>query len=76
VPLSLLPKLARALPVTIEELMGEEAPQAGLGKRGPVSRVQQQLEQIRALPRARQKFLSELIETALQQGAQAADSNS
>jgi transcriptional regulator with XRE-family HTH domain len=70
VPVSLLPTLARALSVSIEELIGEETPQAGPGKRGPVSRVQQQLERIQALPRARQKFLSELIETALQQGEQ------
>ena len=67
VPVSLLPTLARALSVSIEELIGEEAPQAGPGKRGPVSRVQQQLERIQALPRARQRFLSDLIETALQQ---------
>ncbi len=66
VPLSLLPKLARALSVSIEELIGEEAPQAAPGKRGPVSRAQQQLERIQALPRARQKFLNDLIETALQ----------
>jgi transcriptional regulator with XRE-family HTH domain len=65
VPVSLLPMLARALSVTIEELVGEEDPQQGAGKRGLVSRVQQQLEQIRARPGARQKFLSELIEAAL-----------
>jgi len=67
VPVSLLPKLARTLSVSIEELIGEETPQAGPGKRGPVSRVQQQLERIQALPRARQRFLSDLIEAAIQQ---------
>jgi len=66
VPVSLLPTLARALSVSIEELIGEEAPQTGPGKRRPVSRVQHQLERIQALPRARQRFLSDLIETALQ----------
>ncbi len=70
VPVSLLPKLARTLSVSIEELIGEETPQAGPGKRGPVSRVQQQLERIQALPRARQRFLNDLIETALQGGGQ------
>ncbi len=49
-PLSLLPMLARALSVSIEELIGEAAPQAAPGKRGPVSRDQQQLERIQALP--------------------------
>ncbi len=68
-PVSLLPTLARAPSVSIEELIGVKAPQPGPGKRGPVSRVQQQLERIQALPRARQSFLSELIDTALQQGA-------
>jgi transcriptional regulator with XRE-family HTH domain len=72
VPVSLLPMLARALSVSIEELIGEEAPQQGPGRRGPVSRVQQQLERIQALPRARQRFLSELIETAIQQDSNAA----
>ncbi len=69
-PLSLLPKLARALSVSIEELIGEESPQSPPSRRGPTSRIQMQLERIQALPRARQKFLSELIETALQQGAE------
>ena len=70
VPLSLLPRLARALSVTIEELIGEEAPQPAPSRRGPPSRVQLQLERIQALPRARQRFLADLIETALQQGGQ------
>jgi transcriptional regulator with XRE-family HTH domain len=70
VPLSLLPKLARALSVTIEELIGEATPQTVPGRRGPPSRVQLQLERIQALPRARQRFLADLIETALQQAAQ------
>ena len=71
VPLSLLPKLARALATTIEELIGEPAPSAVPGRRGPPSRIQAQLERIQALPRARQRFLTEMIETALGQASAA-----
>jgi transcriptional regulator with XRE-family HTH domain len=70
VPVSLLPALARALSVTIEELIGETPRPPIPGRRGPPSRVQLQLERIQALPRARQRFLADLIETALQQAAQ------
>jgi transcriptional regulator with XRE-family HTH domain len=69
VPLSLLPSLARALSLSVEELIGEEAPQPGPARRGPPSRIQTQLERIQALPRAKQRFLSEMIEMALQQGS-------
>jgi transcriptional regulator with XRE-family HTH domain len=71
VPLSLMPKLARALSVSIEELIGEESPQSAPTRRGPPSRIQMQLERIQALPRARQRFLSDMIETALQHGGNA-----
>jgi len=72
VPVSMLPTLARTLGVSIEELMGEEAPQPAPSRRGPPSRIQTQLERIQALPRARQRFLADMIEMALQQGEQAA----
>jgi transcriptional regulator with XRE-family HTH domain len=74
VPVSLLPRLARALNGSIEELIGEEAPQSAPGRRGPPSRIQVQLERIQALPRARQRFLSDMIEMALQQGGQTSSS--
>ena len=70
VPVSLLPRLARALSVTIEELIGEQSPPPAPGRRGPPSRIQTQLERIQALPRARQRFLADMIEMALQQGEQ------
>ncbi len=70
VPVSLLPRLARALGVTIEDIIGEDEPRSATGKRGPASRLQQQIARIQQLPRARQRFLIELIETTLQQAAQ------
>ena len=67
VPVSLLPRLARALDVSIEDIIGEDEGRSAGGKRGPASRLQQQIARIQQLPRARQRFLIELIETTLQQ---------
>ena len=69
VAVALLPPLARALGVSIEHLIGEDEAEARstAGKRGPASRLQQQIARIQQLPRARQRFLIELIETTLQQ---------
>ena len=67
VPASLLPGLACALGVSIEDIIGEDEGRSAAGKRGPSSRLQQQLTRIQQLPRARQRFLIELIEITLQQ---------
>lgn len=64
VPLSLLPSLARALAVSVEELLGEERKP---GKRGPAPKLQRQLERISRLPRAKQRFVTEMLDTVLQQ---------
>lgn len=70
-PLSLLPQLAHALAVSIEGLIG-----SGYGrtaKPGPASRLQQQVERIQRLPRAQQRFVMQMIDTALQASTQAAE---
>lgn len=64
IPVSALPPLARFLGVSLDELVGETA-QAK--KRGPTPRLQQQLEQISQLPRAKQRFVIEMLDTVLQQ---------
>jgi hypothetical protein len=64
---SLLPGLARALGVSVEDIIGEDEGRSTAGKRGPAARLQQQIARIQQLPRARQRFLIELIETTLQQ---------
>ena len=61
-PLSMLPEAARALGVAVEELIGE---QNSKSKRGPTPKLQQQVEQITRLPKAKQKFVCELLETVL-----------
>lgn len=65
---SMLPTLARALSVSIEELLGEETT-ATKGKRGPAPRLKKQLEQIAQLPKAKQKFVMEMLDTVIQQQA-------
>ena len=69
VAVALLPALAKALGVSIEHLIGEDEPRTSASKRGPASRLQQQLARIQQLPRARQRFIIELIETTLQQAS-------
>jgi hypothetical protein len=39
---------------------------SGRRKSGPKSRIERQLEAVRSLPRAKQKFVSEFLETVLQ----------
>lgn len=65
VPVSLLPTLARALAVSVETLLGETDKRSG--KRGPSPKLLQQLEQVSQLPKAQQKFVSQMIDTVLQQ---------
>ncbi|MCC7330853.1 MAG: helix-turn-helix domain-containing protein [Gammaproteobacteria bacterium] len=64
VAVALMPPLARALGVTVEDLMGEEAPPA---KRGPAPKLQQQIERIQKLPRTQQKFVMQMLDTVLAQ---------
>lgn len=66
VPISLLPLLADTLQTTIEELIGTPA-KRGAGKRGPAPKLQQQLERISQLPKARQRVVSEVLDSLLAQ---------
>jgi transcriptional regulator with XRE-family HTH domain len=67
IAVALLPPVARALNTTVEDLIGEDGKRAG--KRGPASKLQQQLDQVSQLPRAQQKFVSAMLDTVLQQAA-------
>jgi len=64
VPVSALPELSRVLGVSVEELLGAESQPA---KRGPTPKLQQQLEQLSQLPRSQQRFVSQMLDTVLQQ---------
>lgn len=63
-PVSLLPELALALGVSIEDLIAGNTTTRS-GRRGPISKIDQQMEQIRRLPRARQKFVIDMLEGVL-----------
>jgi hypothetical protein len=64
VAVALLPPIARALGVTVEELMGEETPPA---KRGPAPKLLQQIERIQRLPRSKQRLVLQMLEGVLAQ---------
>jgi transcriptional regulator with XRE-family HTH domain len=65
IPVSTLPLLAKALGASIEDLI--EGRGKGSGKRGPTPKIQQQLERITTLPKAKQRFVSEMIDNVLAQ---------
>ncbi len=62
-PASLLPQIALTLAVTVEDLIGQESPPS---KRGPAPKLLQQVERIQRLPKAQQRFVMQMIDTALQ----------
>lgn len=61
-----LPVVAHTLSVSLEELFGE-GKQAARGKRGPAPKWQQQIEAISKLPKAQQRFVSQMLDTVLAQ---------
>jgi transcriptional regulator with XRE-family HTH domain len=65
VPVSLLPQVAATLAVSLEDLIGKYA--ATPAKRGPAPKLQQQIERIQKLPKSRQRFVMEMLDTVLQQ---------
>lgn len=69
VPVSLLPAIADALTISIEELIGRPPARAAT-KRGPAPKLQQQIERIIGqLPKAKQRFVMEMLETVLTQAS-------
>jgi len=61
-PASMLPDLARILGLTLEELMGQEPPK---NKRGPLPRLQQQIDRIRQLPKMKQHAVMEVLDMVI-----------
>jgi transcriptional regulator with XRE-family HTH domain len=64
IQVSALPVVARTLGVSLEELFGETK---GRAKRGPASQLERSIERISALPKPKQKFVIEMLETVLAQ---------
>src|SRR5690606_10050065 len=66
VPVSLLAAVAAVLAVTVEELIGGPGGRP-YGKRGPAAKPQQQLERSSELPKAKQRMVSEVLDSLLAQ---------
>ena len=65
VPASMLPTLAGLLLVPVDELIGQ--PIKRNSKRGPAPKFQQQIELISQLPKPKQRFVMEMLDTVLAQ---------
>jgi transcriptional regulator with XRE-family HTH domain len=63
-PASSVPLLAQLFGMTADELLGLQDKPA---KRGPASTLQRQIEQVGTMPRARQKFISEMLDALIKQ---------
>jgi transcriptional regulator with XRE-family HTH domain len=63
-PASLLPVLAQTLQVPVESLLGQPR---STGKRGPASKLEEQIERVAQLPRAKQRFVMDMLDAALSQ---------
>lgn len=64
-PVSLLPQIAQMFGVTSDDLLGRKM--AAAGKRGPASKLQQQIERLSQLPKAKQKVVIEMLDGVLSQ---------
>jgi transcriptional regulator with XRE-family HTH domain len=67
IPVSLLPALAQALKVQVDALLGSTA--KAQARRGPASQLQRSIERIGDLPKPKQRFVLEMLETVLAQAS-------
>lgn len=63
IPVSALPKLVAILSTSPDVLVGLEK----RSRRGPTSKLQQQVERISRLPRSKQKFIIEMLDAIILQ---------
>jgi transcriptional regulator with XRE-family HTH domain len=64
IPVSMLPELAHLFGITVDELVGIKGQPR---KPGPTSKLQRQLQLLQDLPRSKQRFVSQMLDTVLQQ---------
>ena len=62
-----LSPIAQTLHTTVEDLIGEAQARKARSKRGPAPKIQQQLERVSTLPKARQRLISEVLDSMLPQ---------
>ena len=63
IQVSALPTIARALGIAVEELI--EGDRKVGSKRGPAPKIQQQLERVATLPKARQRVIGQVLDSML-----------
>ena len=64
IPASMLPIIAQVFAISMDELMGMPTKAS---KRGPAPKLQRQIELISQLPKSKQKFVMEMLDTVIQQ---------
>lgn len=65
VPASMLPQLAQIFSVPVDALLGQTVKEKS--KRGPATQLQRSIERISELPKPKQRFVMEMLETVLAQ---------
>ena len=68
VPASMFPTLSEIFKTPMDVLMGQSAAPRS-GKRGPASQLQRSIERISELPKPKQRFVMEMLETVLAQAS-------
>lgn len=63
-PVALLPELSYQFALPVDDILGLAQDK---GKRGPAPRLQQQLERLSRLPKAKQQVLMEMIDGVIKQ---------
>lgn len=63
IPVSSLPKLSQVLATPVDEIVGLERQT----RRGPASKLQQQVELVSQMPRSKQKFIIEMLDALIRQ---------
>jgi transcriptional regulator with XRE-family HTH domain len=69
VPASMLPTLGDIFKVPVDMLLGQPATTTRSAKRGPASQLQRSIERISELPKPKQRFVLEMLETVLAQAS-------
>lgn len=66
IPVETLAQAATVLRVSVEEMIGTPTGR-GANKRGPAPKLQQQIERVQTLPKAKQRLVSEVLDSLLAQ---------
>jgi len=66
ISVELLTTLAKVVSVPVEDLIGEKTATKNK-KRGPTSALQRQIEEIRLMPRSKQKFITDMLDALIKQ---------